>query len=168
MIISSCHAHFIMSHKGNLVRVWCVCLTWLCTERVERIPWIAPECVLSGAILGNAADKWSFGATLLEICNNGELAMSGSTLPEVHHHSPILQINELLYRRIHDKSYFVCRKSDFMKLRVGWQCHLLRSLPALSACAWPMILRLGHHSGLFYASWLRSRSKVGTWSSCLF
>ncbi|XP_062868062.1 non-receptor tyrosine-protein kinase TYK2 [Trichomycterus rosablanca] len=51
-------------------------------ERVERIPWIAPECVPCGASLGSAADKWSFGATLLEICNNGDLAMSGSTLPE--------------------------------------------------------------------------------------
>ncbi|KAF4077778.1 hypothetical protein AMELA_G00211880 [Ameiurus melas] len=51
-------------------------------ERVERIPWIAPECVLSGSVMGSAADKWSFGATLLEICNNGDLAMSGSTLPE--------------------------------------------------------------------------------------
>uniref|UniRef100_A0A4W4EGP8 Tyrosine-protein kinase n=1 Tax=Electrophorus electricus TaxID=8005 RepID=A0A4W4EGP8_ELEEL len=46
-------------------------------ERVERIPWIAPECVPCGALLGSAADKWSFGATLLEICNNGDLAMSG-------------------------------------------------------------------------------------------
>ncbi|XP_017310695.2 non-receptor tyrosine-protein kinase TYK2 [Ictalurus punctatus] len=51
-------------------------------ERVERIPWIAPECVLSGSVIGSAADKWSFGATLLEICNNGDLVMSGSTLPE--------------------------------------------------------------------------------------
>ncbi|XP_066529724.1 non-receptor tyrosine-protein kinase TYK2 [Hoplias malabaricus] len=51
-------------------------------ERVERIPWIAPECVPCGAVIGSAADKWSFGATLLEICNNGDLAMSGSTLPE--------------------------------------------------------------------------------------
>uniref|UniRef100_A0A4W5QMA6 non-specific protein-tyrosine kinase n=1 Tax=Hucho hucho TaxID=62062 RepID=A0A4W5QMA6_9TELE len=51
-------------------------------ERVERIPWIAPECVPSGAPIGSAADQWSFGATLLEICNNGDLPMSGSTLTE--------------------------------------------------------------------------------------
>ncbi|CAB1341815.1 unnamed protein product, partial [Coregonus sp. 'balchen'] len=51
-------------------------------ERVERIPWIAPECVPSGAPIGRAADQWSFGATLLEICNNGDLPMSGSTLTE--------------------------------------------------------------------------------------
>uniref|UniRef100_A0A673YVF4 Tyrosine-protein kinase n=1 Tax=Salmo trutta TaxID=8032 RepID=A0A673YVF4_SALTR len=51
-------------------------------ERVERIPWIAPECVPSGAPFGRAADQWSFGATLLEICNNGDLPMSGSTLTE--------------------------------------------------------------------------------------
>lgn len=53
------------------------------TERLERIPWIAPECVDSGAPIGNAADQWSFGVTLLEICNNGDLPMSGSTLSEV-------------------------------------------------------------------------------------
>ncbi|XP_062294756.1 non-receptor tyrosine-protein kinase TYK2 isoform X1 [Scomber scombrus] len=51
-------------------------------ERLERIPWIAPECVGSDAPIGNAADQWSFGVTLLEICNNGDLPMSGSTLSE--------------------------------------------------------------------------------------
>ncbi|XP_034045553.1 non-receptor tyrosine-protein kinase TYK2 [Thalassophryne amazonica] len=51
-------------------------------ERLERIPWIAPECVDSGALMGNSADQWSFGVTLLEICNNGDLPMSGSTLSE--------------------------------------------------------------------------------------
>uniref|UniRef100_A0A8C4HZ18 Tyrosine-protein kinase n=1 Tax=Dicentrarchus labrax TaxID=13489 RepID=A0A8C4HZ18_DICLA len=51
-------------------------------ERLERIPWIAPECVDSGTSIGNASDQWSFGATLLEICNNGDLPMSGSTLSE--------------------------------------------------------------------------------------
>ncbi|XP_076000180.1 non-receptor tyrosine-protein kinase TYK2 isoform X2 [Genypterus blacodes] len=51
-------------------------------ERLERIPWIAPECVDSGAPIGDASDQWSFGVTLLEICNNGDLPLSGSTLPE--------------------------------------------------------------------------------------
>ncbi|KAK1342774.1 hypothetical protein QTO34_015540 [Cnephaeus nilssonii] len=42
-------------------------------ERVERIPWIAPECLFGGAnSLSTAADKWGFGATLLEICFDGE------------------------------------------------------------------------------------------------
>uniref|UniRef100_A0A673LXS5 Tyrosine-protein kinase n=1 Tax=Sinocyclocheilus rhinocerous TaxID=307959 RepID=A0A673LXS5_9TELE len=51
-------------------------------ERVERIPWIAPECIADGARIRSAADQWSFGVTLLEICNNGDLPISGSTLPE--------------------------------------------------------------------------------------
>lgn len=51
-------------------------------ERLERIPWIAPECVDSGAPIGNAADQWSFGVTLLEICNNGDLPMGAATLSE--------------------------------------------------------------------------------------
>ncbi|XP_054418241.1 non-receptor tyrosine-protein kinase TYK2 isoform X2 [Pteronotus mesoamericanus] len=42
-------------------------------ERVERIPWMAPECMFGGAnSLSTAADKWGFGATLLEICFDGE------------------------------------------------------------------------------------------------
>ncbi|XP_056144691.1 non-receptor tyrosine-protein kinase TYK2 [Lampris incognitus] len=51
-------------------------------ERLERIPWIAPECIQSSAPVGNAADQWSFGVTLLEICNNGDIPMSSSTLSE--------------------------------------------------------------------------------------
>uniref|UniRef100_A0A1A8MPN4 non-specific protein-tyrosine kinase n=1 Tax=Nothobranchius pienaari TaxID=704102 RepID=A0A1A8MPN4_9TELE len=51
-------------------------------ERLDRIPWIAPECVDSDAPIGNAADQWSFGVTLLEICNNGDLPMSSCTLSE--------------------------------------------------------------------------------------
>uniref|UniRef100_A0A1A8P199 non-specific protein-tyrosine kinase n=1 Tax=Nothobranchius rachovii TaxID=451742 RepID=A0A1A8P199_9TELE len=50
--------------------------------RLDRIPWIAPECVDSDAPIGNAADQWSFGVTLLEICNNGDLPMSSCTLSE--------------------------------------------------------------------------------------
>ncbi|KAM6957676.1 non-receptor tyrosine-protein kinase TYK2 [Aplochiton taeniatus] len=51
-------------------------------ERLDRIPWIAPECVPSDAQIGSAADQWSFGVTLLEICNNGEPPKCGSTLLE--------------------------------------------------------------------------------------
>lgn len=45
-------------------------------ERVERIPWIAPECIETGATSGSSADQWGFGVTLLEICNNGNIPMS--------------------------------------------------------------------------------------------
>ncbi|XP_012889393.1 PREDICTED: non-receptor tyrosine-protein kinase TYK2 [Dipodomys ordii] len=47
-------------------------------ERVERIPWTAPECLTGGAnSLSTAADKWGFGATLLEICFDGEAPLQG-------------------------------------------------------------------------------------------
>ncbi|XP_017284854.1 non-receptor tyrosine-protein kinase TYK2 [Kryptolebias marmoratus] len=51
-------------------------------ERLDRIPWIAPECIDSDAPIGNTADQWSFGVTLLEIFNNGILPMGSSTLSE--------------------------------------------------------------------------------------
>ncbi|KAM4746907.1 non-receptor tyrosine-protein kinase TYK2 isoform 1-T2 [Rhinophrynus dorsalis] len=51
-------------------------------ERVERIPWIAPECVQNISSLSTAADKWSFGTTLLEICFNGDVPLKERTPPE--------------------------------------------------------------------------------------
>jgi serine/threonine protein kinase len=47
-------------------------------ERVEHIPWTAPECLPGGNnSLSTAADKWGFGATLLEICFDGEAPLQG-------------------------------------------------------------------------------------------
>uniref|UniRef100_A0A8B9EK11 Tyrosine-protein kinase n=1 Tax=Anser cygnoides TaxID=8845 RepID=A0A8B9EK11_ANSCY len=51
-------------------------------ECVERIPWIAPECVEDSKNLSIAADKWSFGTTLWEICYNGEIPLKDKTLAE--------------------------------------------------------------------------------------
>ncbi|XP_021100558.1 non-receptor tyrosine-protein kinase TYK2 isoform X6 [Heterocephalus glaber] len=52
-------------------------------ERVERIPWTAPESLLAGASsLSTTTDKWGFGATLLEICFNGEVPLQGHTPSE--------------------------------------------------------------------------------------
>ncbi|NXN33653.1 TYK2 kinase, partial [Nycticryphes semicollaris] len=44
-------------------------------ERVDRIPWIAPECVRDVGNLSTAADKWSFGTTLLEICFDADVPL---------------------------------------------------------------------------------------------
>ncbi|XP_046871688.1 tyrosine-protein kinase JAK2 [Hypomesus transpacificus] len=38
----------------------------------ERIPWVAPECIEDPGCLSLAADKWSYGTTLWEICSGGE------------------------------------------------------------------------------------------------
>ncbi|XP_061079536.1 non-receptor tyrosine-protein kinase TYK2 [Conger conger] len=51
-------------------------------ERVERVPWLAPECLSDAPRPGSTADQWSFGATLLEICNDGVLPMSKCTVAE--------------------------------------------------------------------------------------
>ncbi|XP_041125613.1 tyrosine-protein kinase JAK1 [Polyodon spathula] len=51
-------------------------------ECVERIPWIAPECVENTESLSVAADKWSFGTTLWEICYNGEVPLKDKKLTE--------------------------------------------------------------------------------------
>ncbi|NWY08316.1 TYK2 kinase, partial [Nothoprocta ornata] len=51
-------------------------------ERVERIPWIAPECVRDAGSLSTAADKWSFGTTLLEICFDADVPLKERTPPE--------------------------------------------------------------------------------------
>ncbi|XP_041063500.1 tyrosine-protein kinase JAK1 isoform X1 [Carcharodon carcharias] len=51
-------------------------------ERVERIPWIAPECVEDSKNLSIATDKWSFGTTLWAICYNGEVPLKDRSLAE--------------------------------------------------------------------------------------
>uniref|UniRef100_A0A2K5KJN2 Tyrosine kinase 2 n=1 Tax=Cercocebus atys TaxID=9531 RepID=A0A2K5KJN2_CERAT len=53
-------------------------------ERVERIPWMAPECLPGGPnSLSIAMDKWGFGATLLEICFDGETPLQSRSSSEV-------------------------------------------------------------------------------------
>uniref|UniRef100_A0A674D956 Tyrosine-protein kinase n=1 Tax=Salmo trutta TaxID=8032 RepID=A0A674D956_SALTR len=51
-------------------------------ECVDRIPWIAPECVKDSANLSVAADKWGFGTTLWEICYDGEVPLKDKKLTE--------------------------------------------------------------------------------------
>uniref|UniRef100_A0A8C9QXN2 Tyrosine-protein kinase n=1 Tax=Scleropages formosus TaxID=113540 RepID=A0A8C9QXN2_SCLFO len=51
-------------------------------ECVDRIPWIAPECIRNMAELSIAADKWSFGTTLWEICYDGETPLKDKKLTE--------------------------------------------------------------------------------------
>ncbi|KFO79730.1 Non-receptor tyrosine-protein kinase TYK2, partial [Cuculus canorus] len=51
-------------------------------ERVERIPWIAPECIRDVGSLIPAADKWSFGTTLLEICFDADVPLTERTPSE--------------------------------------------------------------------------------------
>uniref|UniRef100_UPI00358F9C03 tyrosine-protein kinase JAK2 n=1 Tax=Myxine glutinosa TaxID=7769 RepID=UPI00358F9C03 len=41
-------------------------------DRLERIPWIAPECIENPKRLGLPADKWNFGVALWEMFNRGE------------------------------------------------------------------------------------------------
>ncbi|KFQ95838.1 Non-receptor tyrosine-protein kinase TYK2, partial [Nipponia nippon] len=51
-------------------------------ECVDRIPWIAPECVRDVGNLSTAADKWSFGTTLLEICFDADVPLKERTPSE--------------------------------------------------------------------------------------
>lgn len=60
-----------------------VCLFLTVVERVERIPWIAPECVEESKHTSIAIDKWSFGTTLWAICYNGEVPLKDRSLAEV-------------------------------------------------------------------------------------
>ncbi|NWZ16226.1 TYK2 kinase, partial [Agelaius phoeniceus] len=51
-------------------------------ERVDRIPWIAPECIRDVGSLSTASDKWSFGTTLLEICFDADVPLKERTPSE--------------------------------------------------------------------------------------
>ncbi|XP_030074668.1 tyrosine-protein kinase JAK3 isoform X2 [Microcaecilia unicolor] len=43
---------------------------------MDRIPWVAPECVCDPRSLAQESDRWSFGATLWEIFNSGSISLS--------------------------------------------------------------------------------------------
>ncbi|KAJ6652812.1 hypothetical protein lerEdw1_010592 [Lerista edwardsae] len=43
---------------------------------IDRIPWVAPECLENPKNLTLESDKWSFGATLWEVFNGGSMPMS--------------------------------------------------------------------------------------------
>uniref|UniRef100_A0A4W5K0G5 non-specific protein-tyrosine kinase n=1 Tax=Hucho hucho TaxID=62062 RepID=A0A4W5K0G5_9TELE len=67
---------FIKLSSPGLTRLCCI------TECVERIPWIAPECVRNSQALSVAVDKWGFGTTLWEICYEGEAPLKDKKLIE--------------------------------------------------------------------------------------
>ncbi|XP_042335571.1 tyrosine-protein kinase JAK3 isoform X2 [Sceloporus undulatus] len=52
--------------------------TTVLTQEVlmDRIPWVAPECVWDPKSLVPESDKWSFGATLWEIFNGGNMPIA--------------------------------------------------------------------------------------------
>lgn len=52
---------------------------------VDRIPWVAPEVLMSPDNLTLECDKWSFGATLWELFNNGNNPLLGWDLDMVPH-----------------------------------------------------------------------------------
>uniref|UniRef100_A0A7N8X0D5 Tyrosine-protein kinase n=1 Tax=Mastacembelus armatus TaxID=205130 RepID=A0A7N8X0D5_9TELE len=68
---------------------------------IERIPWVSPECIEDAANLSLAADKWSFGATLWEICSGGDKPLAAldnskkSLFYEDHHQLPAPKWTEL-------------------------------------------------------------------------
>ncbi|XP_038571502.1 tyrosine-protein kinase JAK2 [Micropterus salmoides] len=49
---------------------------------LDRIPWVAPEVMETPDNLSLECDKWSFGATLWEIFNNGNTPLRGWDLDE--------------------------------------------------------------------------------------
>ncbi|XP_062874436.1 tyrosine-protein kinase JAK2 isoform X2 [Trichomycterus rosablanca] len=68
---------------------------------LERIPWVAPECIVDPKNLSLATDKWSFGTTLWEICSGGEKPLANMDnskkrmFYENHHQLPVPKWTEL-------------------------------------------------------------------------
>uniref|UniRef100_A0A5F9D5Z1 non-specific protein-tyrosine kinase n=1 Tax=Oryctolagus cuniculus TaxID=9986 RepID=A0A5F9D5Z1_RABIT len=104
-------------------------------ERVERIPWTAPECLPAGnSSLIPAADKWGFGATLLEICFDGETPLQSHSPSEVRPRGLMLhrppQLSSVGHRV---KTGAVPREPLFCTGGSGWGGGPAPLLPPLSA-----------------------------------
>ncbi|XP_026994267.1 tyrosine-protein kinase JAK2 isoform X2 [Tachysurus fulvidraco] len=68
---------------------------------LERIPWVAPECIVDPKNVSLATDKWSFGTTLWEICSGGEKPLANMDSSKKHlfyeknQHLPVPKWTEL-------------------------------------------------------------------------
>uniref|UniRef100_A0A8C4I4M8 Tyrosine-protein kinase n=1 Tax=Dicentrarchus labrax TaxID=13489 RepID=A0A8C4I4M8_DICLA len=78
-----------------------ISITVLPKESEFMIPWVPPESIADPANLSLAADKWSFGTTLWEICSGGEKPLSSLDnskkilFYEDHHQLPAPKWTEL-------------------------------------------------------------------------
>ncbi|XP_061702635.1 non-receptor tyrosine-protein kinase TYK2 isoform X2 [Syngnathoides biaculeatus] len=95
-------------------------------ERLHHIPWIAPECVYSKAPVGVGADQWSFGVTLLEICNNGYLPMSDATPQEKERFYK--ERGKLMEPSTQDLAVFISKCLTYEPVERPSFCSLLRDL----------------------------------------
>ncbi|KAL2090326.1 hypothetical protein ACEWY4_015014 [Coilia grayii] len=46
-------------------------------EKLDKIPWVAPELLVESEVLELESDKWSFGATLWETFSGGKVPLQG-------------------------------------------------------------------------------------------
>ncbi|XP_051905397.1 non-receptor tyrosine-protein kinase TYK2 isoform X2 [Hippocampus zosterae] len=145
-----------LSDPGIAVNILCL------EERLERIPWIAPECVYSKAPVGIGADQWSFGVTLLEICNDGHLPMSDTTLLEKERFYQ--QKGKLLEPSSRDLAIFINKCLSYEPLERPHFCSLLRDLidimkknPDIS----PSETLCPAHSTVFLKRHLKKRTILG-------
>lgn len=61
----------------------------------DRIPWVPPECIETPQNLSLAADKWSFGTTLWEICSGGKKPLSTLDSSKVRTPKPAQKDDEI-------------------------------------------------------------------------
>lgn len=67
---------FAFSSTFNSRISFSLCFSVSLSVLVERIPWVAPECIKNPQNLSSATDKWGFGTTLWEICSGGDKPLS--------------------------------------------------------------------------------------------
>lgn len=71
---------------------------------LDRIPWVAPEVLEAPGNLILESDKWSFGATVWEIFNNGNSLLQGWNLEQV---KPVLEGGCELHECDTELTYFL-------------------------------------------------------------
>ncbi|KAG9486732.1 hypothetical protein GDO78_006879 [Eleutherodactylus coqui] len=83
---------------------------------IERIPWVAPECIDNPKNLTPTVDKWSFGTTLWEICSGGDKPLNALDSQRVRRRNLRLIMEYLPYGSLRDYLQKNKERLDFKKL----------------------------------------------------
>uniref|UniRef100_A0A8C4JQ22 non-specific protein-tyrosine kinase n=1 Tax=Dromaius novaehollandiae TaxID=8790 RepID=A0A8C4JQ22_DRONO len=126
---------------------------------VDRIPWVAPECVSDPGSLALPADKWSFGATLWEIFSGGNMPVSLlEPRKKLHFYESGLQLPTPKWTEL---ATLITQCMDYQPQRRPCFRAVIRDLNSLITSGEPRHVAMRHDPTLFEERHLKYISLLG-------